>query len=153
MTDDQDDPDRILRKLDEAQQSRDWWKRTTYELLADLEKAGRAITSVQQMCRTATIPPVAEPEARLARRILATIEQPAGADAAARTLRQRTDQAERTRDEALAALTRHAAEAHSRKWRHEGDNQAAFDALHRLGNEILADRDRLRAALNRRRRT
>ena len=51
------------------------------------------------------------------------------------------------RDDALAALTRHAAEAHRRKWAHEDGNQAAFDALHRLGDEILASRDRLIAAL------
>lgn len=50
---------------------------------------------------------------------------------------------ERQRDDAIAALTRHAAEAHRRKWAHEDDNQAAFDALHRLGDEILASRDRL----------
>lgn len=52
---------------------------------------------------------------------------------------------ERQRDQAIAALTRHAAEAHRRKWAHSEDNQAAFDALHRLGDEILASRDRLRA--------
>ena len=60
----------------------------------------------------------------------------------------RLQEAERQRDEALAAITRHAAEAHRRKWAHDGDNQAAFDVLHRLGNEILADRDRLLAVLD-----
>jgi hypothetical protein len=54
--------------------------------------------------------------------------------------------AARQRDEAIAALTRYAAEAHGRKWAHSEDNQVAFDALHRLGDEILASRDRLIAA-------
>lgn len=89
-----DDPDSVLHELDEAQQSRDWHKRTAAELLADLERAEGAIARVEQMCRTATIPPVAELEARLARRILATIEQLAGGEAAAPTLRQRAEQAE-----------------------------------------------------------
>jgi len=44
-------------------------------LLADLKKAERTLAAVEQMCRTAIIPPVAELEARLARRILARIEQ------------------------------------------------------------------------------
>jgi TnpA family transposase len=57
------------------------------------------------------------------------------------------DEAERQRDEAVAALTTHAAKAHRRKWAHSEDNQAAFDALHRLGDDILASRDRLLAAL------
>lgn len=68
------DPDSLLRELDEARQSRAWHKRASEELLADLEKAEHAIASIQQMCRTATIPPVAELEARLARRILAMID-------------------------------------------------------------------------------
>jgi len=63
------------------------------------------------------------------------------------THRKRAEEAERQRDEALAALTTHAAEAHRRKWAHSEDNQAAFDALHRIGNEILASLDRAFAAL------
>lgn len=70
------------------------------------------------------------------------------AEAACARWQERAEEAEGQRDEAFAALTRHAAEAHRRKWRHDGDNQAAFDALHRIGGEILASRDRLLAALD-----
>lgn len=75
-------------------------------LLADLKKAERTLAAVEQICRTAIIPPIAEPEARLARRILARIEQPAGGGAAAPTLRQRAEQAERERHKACAAVQR-----------------------------------------------
>lgn len=61
--------------------------------------------------------------------------------------RKRAEQAERQRDEAIAALTHHAAEAHRRKWAHDDRGDVlAFRALGNLGDEILASRDRILAA-------
>jgi hypothetical protein len=42
------------------------------------------------------------------------------------------------RDALKAAIQRLAAEAHRRKWAHEHSSPAAFDVLHRIGNELLA---------------
>ncbi|MCO6011515.1 hypothetical protein NE236_41850 [Actinoallomurus purpureus] len=47
------------------------------------------------------------------------------------------DRLETERDALKAAIRHHAAEAHRRKWAHQSTSPAAFDELHRLGNELL----------------
>ena len=62
---------------------------------------------------------------------------------------EHAEKAERQRDQAIAALTHHAAEAHRRKWAHDDRGDVlAFRALGNLGDEILASRDRILAALD-----
>jgi hypothetical protein len=41
------------------------------------------------------------------------------------------------RDALEAAMRQHAAEAHRSKWAHQDTSPAAFDELHRLGDELL----------------
>lgn len=70
--------------------------------------------------------------------LLAHVEH---AEGAAVVNRERTNEFRQERDALKAAVQHLAAEAHRRKWAHEHSAPAAFDVLHRIGNELKAALD------------